>query len=118
MGGLPRGPRRGGGRGWLSGWTCPHATASASRLLRTHAPGVEVWAYGSRVNGESHAGSDLDLALRGPRLERLPDAALSALREALTDSDVPILVQAHDWAALPESFRREIERDHVVLAKG
>lgn len=92
--------------------------ARIEALLRTHAPGVAVWAYGSRVNGESHAGSDLDLALRGPRLERLPDAALSALREAFTESDVPILVQVHDWAALPESFRREIERDHVVLAKG
>ena len=23
-------------------------------LLREHVPGVEVWAYGSRVNGESH----------------------------------------------------------------
>ena len=31
-------------------------------LLREHVPGVEVWAYGSRVNGESHDGSDLDLA--------------------------------------------------------
>ncbi len=30
-------------------------------LLSEHVPGVEVWAYGSRVNGESHEGSDLDL---------------------------------------------------------
>ena len=29
-------------------------------LLREHLPGVEVWAYGSRVNGRSHDGSDLD----------------------------------------------------------
>ena len=86
-------------------------------LLRTHAPGVEVWAYGSRVNGESHAGSDLDLVLRGPRLERLPDRAIHGLREAFMESDIPILIQAHDWAALPDGFRREIERDHVVLAQ-
>jgi hypothetical protein len=26
-------------------------------LLREHAPGVEVWAYGSRVSGRSHKGS-------------------------------------------------------------
>ena len=30
-------------------------------LLSEHVPGVEVWAYGSRVNGRSHDGSDLDL---------------------------------------------------------
>ena len=40
-------------------------------LLSKHVPGVEVWAYGSRVNGESHDGSDLDLVLRGPALEPL-----------------------------------------------
>ena len=94
-----------------------HYRERIEALLRTHAPGVEVWAYGSRVNGESHAGSDLDLVLRGPRLERLPDRALHGLREAFTESDIPILIQAHDWAALPDGFRREIERDHVVLAK-
>ena len=44
-------------------------------LLREHVPGVEVWAYGSRVNGESHDGSDLDLALRGPALASVNDAA-------------------------------------------
>ena len=34
-------------------------------ILRTHSPGVEVWAYGSRINGRSHAGSDLDLCCWG-----------------------------------------------------
>lgn len=28
-------------------------------LIREHVPDVEVWAYGSRVNGLCHAGSDL-----------------------------------------------------------
>ena len=26
----------------------------------------EVWAYGSRVNGRAHEGSDLDLVIRSP----------------------------------------------------
>ena len=38
--------------------------------------------------------------------------------EAIEKSNIPILVQAHDWAKLPESFHREIERDHVVLQEG
>ena len=86
-------------------------------LLREHVPGVEVWAYGSRVNGDSHDGSDLDLALRGPALEPL-DGGFYGLLEAIEKSNVPILVQAHDWAMLPESFHREIERDYVVVQKG
>ena len=80
-------------------------------------PGVEVWAYGSRVNGESHDGSDLDLVLRGPALEPL-NGGFYDLVEAIEKSNVPILVQAHDWAMLPESFHREIERDYVVVQEG
>ena len=86
-------------------------------LLCEHVPGVEVWAYGSRVNGDSHDGSDLDLALRGPALEPL-DGGFYDLLEAIEKSNIPILVQAHDWAMLPESFHREIERDYVVVQEG
>ena len=86
-------------------------------LLREHVPGVEVWAYGSRVNGGSHEGSDLDLVLRGPSLEPL-DGGFYDLLEAIEKSNIPILVQAHDWAMLPESFHREIERGCVVVQEG
>ena len=83
-------------------------------LLSEHVPGVEVWAYGSRVNGRSYEASDLDLVLRGPTLEPLGDGFFDLL-EAIRQSSIPILVQAHDWARLPESFHREIERDYVVV---
>ncbi len=84
-------------------------------LLREHVPGVEVWAYGSRVSGRSHDASDLDLVLRGPDLKRISSGQLTDLTEALEQSNVPILVQIHDWARLPESFHREIEQEYVVL---
>ena len=86
-------------------------------LLREHVPGVEVWAYGSRVNGMCHEASDLDLVLRGPGLKPLAGEYLD-LVEAFQQSNIPILVQAHDWARLPESFHREIERDYVVVQVG
>ena len=86
-------------------------------LLSKHVPSVEVWAYGSRVNGRSHDGSDLDLVLRSPTLEPL-DGGFYDLLEAIEKSNIPFLVQAHDWAMLPESFHREIERDYVVLQEG
>ena len=86
-------------------------------LLKKHVPDAEVWAYGSRVNGRSHEGSDLDIALRSPTLEPL-DGGFYDLLEAIEKSNIPILVQMHDWARLPESFHKEIERDHVVLQDG
>ena len=84
-------------------------------LLREHAPGIEVWAYGSRVAGGSHDASDLDLVLRGPGLKPVPATAFVHLTDAFERSNIPILVDTHDWARLPESFHREIERAHVVI---
>ena len=84
-------------------------------LLTEHLPGVEVWAYGSRVSGMSHEGSDLDIVLRGPGLEPIPADKLSKLTDALRESTLPFLVEAHDWARLPQGFDEEIERSYVSL---
>jgi predicted nucleotidyltransferase len=83
--------------------------------VTAHAPEAEIWAYGSRVGGPAHEGSDLDLVVRN--LERLdePQMNLHRLRDGLTESELPFLVEVLDWARLPEAFRREIERQHVVL---
>ena len=84
-------------------------------LLREHLPDVEVWAYGSRVNGRSHDGSDLDLVLRGPGLKEIPASRLTDFEEAVRESTIPFPVEARDWTRLPERFCREIEREYVVL---
>jgi predicted nucleotidyltransferase len=84
-------------------------------LLQAHVPAAEVRAYGSRVNGGAHDTSDLDLVLRDPRDPLRPQANLSRLREALSASNLPILVDVLDWARIPDAFREEIERAHVVL---
>ena len=36
---------------------------------------------------------------------------------ALRDSTIPFLVEARDWARLPERFQREIERGYVVVVE-
>ena len=84
-------------------------------LLRKHLPRVEVWAYGSRVNGRSHDGSDLDLVLRGPDLNEIPIGQLGEFEEAVRESNIPFLVEARDWARLPERFHWEIERGYVPI---
>lgn len=84
-------------------------------LLQAHIPEAEVWAYGSRLNGDSHATSDLDLVVRNPVDLTQDQTRLGRLREALSESSLPILVDVLDWARIPESFREEISRAHVVL---
>lgn len=93
----------------------PRHRAAIESLLRRYLPDVEVWAYGSRVTGRSHDGSDLDLVLRAPGLQKIPADALADLADSLRESTLPFLVEAHDWARLPARFHHEIERAHVVL---
>ena len=84
-------------------------------LLKTHVPDAEVWAYGSRVNGQSHQASDLDLVLRNPADLTHPQEHLHDLKKALSDSDIPILVDVLDWARLPEDFHAVIEEGYMVI---
>ena len=96
----------------------PKHRAVIEALLSEHLPGVEVWAYGSRVDGRSHDGSDLALVLRGPGLQEIPVGQVADFEEAVGDSSIPFLVEARDWAWLPERYQREIERGYVVLVEG
>ena len=87
-------------------------------ILKNHLTDVEVWAYGSRVNGKSHPASDLDLVLRAPDLNEIPSSKLSELKTAFADSNIPFLVEVRDWALLPDSFHNEIKSNYIVFFKG
>lgn len=84
------------------------------QLLALHVPDAEVLAYGSRVQGTAHQGSDLDLVVRNPSDTEKPQPNLSSLQQAFSDSKLPILVDVLDWAMIPESFRDEILRGGTV----
>jgi uncharacterized protein len=85
-------------------------------LLQAFVPEAEVWAYGSRISGQSHATSDLDLVLRNPQdLNKSFFFDLIKLEDAIRESSLPILVDVLDWARIPQAFRDEINRAHVVF---
>jgi predicted nucleotidyltransferase len=84
-------------------------------LLTRHVPDAEVWAYGSRVTGGAHDGSDLDLVLRNPADPAAATQGWLDLQDALRDSTLPMLVDIHLWSHLPDDFHRNIEDGYVVL---
>ncbi len=67
-------------------------------ILRTHLPTAEVWAYGSRVNGDYYDARDLDLLVRQPDNLNQRQSKLGDVVEAFSDSNLPIIVQIVDWA--------------------
>ena len=83
-------------------------------LLKRHLPGTAAWAYGSRVTQKSRLTSDLDLVVFAS-----PNQVhqVSDLREASEESDLPFRVDLFVWKEVPESFRRRIEVERVVLVE-
>ena len=77
-------------------------------LIQQHAPHQQFYAFGSRVIGDAAARqrvkphSDLDLAIVG---EPLPLEQLFALRDAFSQSDLPMRVDIVQAGDLPEGWR-------------
>ena len=88
--------------------------ATVHSLLETYLPGTAVWAYGSRVTWTARAHSDLDLVVFAT-----PEQSnqVGLLREAFEESNLPFRVDLFVWDAVPESFRRTIAMEHVVLSE-
>lgn len=84
-------------------------------IFATYIPQEEIWVYGSRVVGDAHEGSDLDIVIRHPDNLDQRQEALFDIKEAITESNIPILVDVLDWALIPESFRNEIRRNYHPL---
>lgn len=95
----------------------PEWLEALRQILAIHLPDAEVWAYGSRVQGTSHDGSDLDLVVRNPSDLTKPQHDLFLLKDALSESNIPILVDVLDWALIPDVFRQEILRGGTVLVR-
>jgi predicted nucleotidyltransferase len=93
----------------------PGHLARLKTLLRRHAPRAEVWAYGSRVSGGGHRSSDFDIVLRSPNCLEAPQENIAQVKEGLSESDIPFLVDVLDWARIPDSFRLEISKEYVVI---
>ena len=65
-------------------------------------------AFGSRVNGEAHSTSDLDLVIKSKDKKPIDIDEFIRFKKALRDSNIPILIQLIDWYRVPKSFHKNI----------
>ena len=82
------------------------------KIFEEYCPKAEIWAYGSRVHGDSHDGSDLDMTVKS---FNDPDKKLWELKELLDDSNIPFLMDISEFDALPDYFQKEIKKNYVIL---
>ncbi|MEA3316194.1 MAG: nucleotidyltransferase domain-containing protein [Campylobacterota bacterium] len=77
----------------------------AKKTLKTP---CQLLAYGSRVSGEAHDISDLDMVILSNNGEKLDIEEFINFKEELLDSSIPILIQLSDWNRIPKSFHKNI----------
>lgn len=95
----------------------PQDLAIVREILKAHVPGLEVWAFGSRVHGENlKPFSDLDLVVitEAP----LGSLQLAELKDAFTDSALPFKVDVLDWSTTNERFQQLIRKHYLVVTEG
>lgn len=81
-------------------------------IFDSYCPDAEIWAYGSRLNGNAHEGSDLDLVIKSFNSDT---KYLYELKDILNESNIPFLIDIHEFSQLPESFQKEIEKNYVIF---
>ncbi len=85
------------------------------KILKTHVLDAEVLAHGSRVRDNCWECSDLDLMIRQPDDKATPFRKILDLHEAFDESDIPIIIDLHDWGSTSQYFRSAVEQQHIVL---
>lgn len=86
-----------------------------TKIFDEFAPEAIVWAYGSRVKGDCHVGSDLDLVIRAFGHTKV---SMGNIRNAFTESNIPFLIDIRYWEDLPASFQEEILKSYTVFYGG
>lgn len=82
-------------------------------LLKQYLPNIEVWVYGSRIKGTARPQSDLDMIVFTSPAQTL---AVSALKEAFDERNLPFRVDLFSWDQIPEEFHQNIKEQHVILS--
>ncbi len=86
----------------------------AQKTLKTPS---QIWAFGSRVNGDAHDTSDLDLVIVSDDKQKIDIDEFINFKDVLRESNIPILIQLMDWNKIPESFHKNILENYQVLVK-
>ena len=81
-------------------------------IFDEYCPRAEIWAYGSRINGQAHDGSDLDLVVKTFNTN---DIKAFQLKEIISNSNIPFLVDIQEFDNLPKSFQEEILKNYIVI---
>ena len=82
------------------------------KIFTEYCPNAEIYVFGSRLNGDSHEGSDLDIVVKSFGNDK---SNLAELKQLLNNSNIPFLIDIFELDKLPLTFQKEIENSFVKI---
>ena len=82
-------------------------------ILSQIIPERQVWAFGSRVNGNKKEFSDLDIVVLGE--ESLAQEKEADLHNAFINSELPFKIDIVIWSRTSDKFKSIINQSHKVI---
>lgn len=82
-------------------------------ILKNCASNYEVLVFGSRVNGNTHEHSDLDIALRGS--DKIDLLLLADIKDEFQNSDLRFRVDIIDFNRISTEFQKVILSSYAIL---
>jgi len=83
------------------------------RILKEFAPECEASIFGSRVQGRAVKFSDVDILLKVKK--KLDWRRIEKLKDAFSESNLPIQVDVVDWHSASEEFRDVLYGNYEVI---
>ncbi len=81
-------------------------------IFSKHISNKLIWAFGSRVKGNSTKRSDLDCVVFDAT-----DVEISNAKEAFDESNIPFILQLLIWEKIPDDFKKNIKQRYFILQK-
>jgi predicted nucleotidyltransferase len=86
-------------------------TQVITSIVHQTLPDAEVLFFGSRVKNTHRPNSDIDILIRAPA--KLTFSQLAHLNETLMESNIPYVVDLHDYHGITADFLATIQADLV-----
>lgn len=83
------------------------------KCIYLHVPHIKIFAFGSRVKGTARKYSDFDLALDAGH--PLDLSALIKIKNTLSETDLPIVVDIVDYYSLSLDFKALVDEQKLCL---
>jgi len=83
-------------------------------ILKKYVPTFEIFVFGSRINGNIHEHSDLDLAIK-TTAGKIDLLLMADIRDAFQSSNLPFRVDIIDFNRASPEFQKVILNNSVLL---